>query len=105
MPQANAVDEFQAGRLSLPELLDRIDRTFTSGGGAEQSALVASWRRKEIESSVEPGIYRLVKEKIETAYGNSLRGMSSGDRTVVQRQAAPPLVPGQTIKGRFILEE
>jgi eukaryotic-like serine/threonine-protein kinase len=104
MPQANAVDDFQAGRLSLPELLDRIDRTFNGGGSAEQSALLASWRRKEVESSVEPGVYRLVKEKIETAYGNSLRG-ATGDRTVVQRAAVPVLVPGQTIKDRFIIEE
>jgi serine/threonine protein kinase len=105
MPQANAVDEFHEGRLSLHQLLDRIDRAFSDGGSAEQSALVASWRRKEIEASVEPAIYRLVKEKIETAYGNSLRGGLTGDRTVVQRSAAPPLVPGQVIKGRFILEE
>lgn len=105
MPQANAVDEFHEGRLSLHQLLDRIDRAFSDGGSAEQSALLASWRRKEIEASVEPAIYRLVKEKIETAYGNSLRGGLTGDRTVVQRSAAPPLLPGQVIKGRFILEE
>lgn len=64
--QVTPIDEFCQGRLGLPELLDRIDRTFVGGNSAEQTALRDSWRKNEFKKLLDQRVLHLIDERIET---------------------------------------
>jgi serine/threonine protein kinase len=110
MSQATPIDDFCQGRLGLPELLSKIERTFIDGDGVEQTALLESWRKNEFKKVLDQRVFSLIDEKIETEYNKSRLGKSSGysvdDKTVIMEVPSPAtLRPGLVLKGRFILEE
>ncbi len=104
MTQVTPIDEFCQGRLGLPELLTQIERTFSSGDGAEQTALLDSWRKNELKNVLDQRVSTLIDEKIETEYSKSQLRQVVEDKTVILPSPIA-LRPGSVLKGRFILEE
>jgi hypothetical protein len=104
MTPVTPLDEYSEGRLGLPELLTKIERTFVSGDRASQSALIDSWRKSDFRKLLDQHSYKLIDEKIDAEYRKTVVPESDGDRTVIFKKENKFLV-GHTIKGRFVLEE
>jgi Protein kinase domain len=107
MSHQSPIEAYQKGALDLQELMGQIERTAIGGSDAERTAILDTWRRKEIRELLHPQAVSAISKKMEESFGAAVLAPPSAsvEGAPTAEEPSQQIRKGYLLNKRFLLDE